>query len=63
MPAFAANLTMMFSEVDFRDRFAEAAKAGSRAVEYLFPYGYEKERLAGLLAEHGLSQALYSKEG
>jgi len=60
MPKFAANLTMMFGEVDFPDRFGEAAKAGFKAVEYLFPYGYEKERLGGLLAENGLSQVLHN---
>ena len=38
MPKFAANLTMLFNEVDFLDRFAAAAKAGFKGVEYLFPY-------------------------
>ena len=60
MPGFAANLTMMFGEVDFLDRFGEASKAGFKAVEYLSPYGHEKERLGGLLAEHGLSQVLHN---
>ncbi len=60
MPRFAANLTMLFNEVDFLDRFAAAAGAGFRAVEYLFPYGYDKNELAEKLAEHDLSQVLHN---
>ena len=45
MPKLAANLTMMFNEVEFLDRFESAARAGFRAVEYLFPYAYEKGAL------------------
>ena len=60
MPRFAANLTMLFNEVDFLDRFAAAVAAGFRAVECLFPYGYDKDRLAGKLAENGLSQVLHN---
>ncbi len=60
MPRFAANLTMLFNEVDFLDRFAAAAAAGFRAVEYLFPYDYDKDRLAEKLAENGLSQVLHN---
>jgi hydroxypyruvate isomerase len=49
MPRFAANLTMLFNEVPFLDRFERAAKAGFKAVEFLFPYPYSvadlKERL------------------
>ena len=44
MPNLAANLTLMFNEVDFLDRFAAAAKAGFKAVEFLFPYEYDKTR-------------------
>ena len=51
MPKFAANLTMLWNEVDFLDRFAAAAKAGFSAVEYLFPYPYPKEQLAERLAQ------------
>ena len=40
MPKLAANLTMLFNEVDFLERFAVAARAGFDAVEYLFPYAY-----------------------
>jgi hydroxypyruvate isomerase len=60
MPKFAANLTMLFNEVEFMDRFAAAAKAGFRAVEYLFPYPYSKEVLADALSKHGLTQALHN---
>ncbi len=60
MPRFAANLTMMFNEVEFRDRFAAAAEAGFKAVEYLFPYAYDKNDLAGRLRGHGLVQALHN---
>jgi hydroxypyruvate isomerase len=60
MPKFAANLTMLFNEVEFLDRFAAAAKAGFRGVEYLFPYAFPKEALADELAKHGLTQALHN---
>ncbi len=60
MPRFAANLTMMFNEVDFLDRFAAAAKAGFTAVEYLFPYPYPKEALAEQLAKHRMAQVLHN---
>ncbi|MDP7533991.1 MAG: hydroxypyruvate isomerase, partial [SAR202 cluster bacterium] len=49
MPKFAANLTMLYNEVDFLDRFAAAASAGFKGVEYLFPYDYDKDLLAELL--------------
>ena len=42
MPKLAANLTMMFNEIDFLDRFEAAAAAGFEGVEYLFPYDYDK---------------------
>ena len=60
MTKLAANLTMMFNEVDFLDRFASAADAGFKGVEYLFPYAYPKEQLAEKLAKHGLVQALHN---
>ena len=60
MPNFAANLTMMFNEVDFLDRFAAAANAGFKGVEYLFPYDYEAAELAEKLEEHGLTQVLHN---
>ena len=43
MPRFAANLSMLFTEVDFLDRFAAAAEAGFSGVEYLFPYDFAAE--------------------
>ena len=60
MPRFAANLTTMFNEVEFRDRFAAAAAAGFKAVEYLFPYAHDKDELAERLRGHGLVQALHN---
>jgi hydroxypyruvate isomerase len=60
MPKFAANLTMLFTEVDFLDRFEAAAKAGFKGVEYLFPYPYPKETLAERLSRHGLTQVLHN---
>ncbi len=60
MPRFAANLTMLFNEVDFLDRFPAAAKAGFRAVEYLFPYAFDKTVLADALQGNGLSQVLHN---
>ena len=60
MPRFAANLSMMFNEVDFLDRFAAASKAGFSGVEYLFPYDYTKEELVELLQREGLTQVLHN---
>lgn len=60
MPRFAANLTMMFTELDFLDRFAAAARSGFPAVEYLFPYAYDPHRIAEALEENGLTQALFN---
>ena len=50
----AANLTMLFNEVEFLDRFALAAENGFAAVEFLFPYPYPAQRLRALLDEAGL---------
>ena len=58
MPRFAANLSMLYNDVDFLDRFAAAARDGFQAVEYLFPYAYAPGQLAALLKEHGLQQVL-----
>ncbi|SAL59355.1 hydroxypyruvate isomerase [Caballeronia choica] len=52
MPKFAANLTMLYNEVEFLDRFGAAARAGFKGVEYLFPYQYPKEQLAETLERH-----------
>src|SRR3984885_10726521 len=60
MPKFAANLTMLFNEMPFLDRFAAASKAGFSGVEFLFPYDHEADVLAGLLREHGLTQVLHN---
>ncbi len=58
MPRFAANLTMMYGEHPFPNRFAAAAKDGFTAVEYLFPYEFPAKDLATWLCEHGLTQVL-----
>ena len=60
MPKLAANLTMMFNEVDFLDRFAAAAKAGFKGVEYLFPYDYDKNVLKQKLSDNKLTQVLHN---
>jgi hydroxypyruvate isomerase len=60
MPKFCANLTMLWNEHDFMDRFAAAAKAGFKGVEYLFPYDYDKSQLADKLAQHKLTQVLHN---
>ncbi len=60
MPKFSANLTMLFTEVDFMDRFERAAAAGFKAVEYLFPYAYDPNRLVDKLKAHGLKQLLFN---
>ncbi len=60
MPQFAANLSMLYNDVDFLDRFAAAAADGFTAVEYLFPYAYASEELAARLKAHGLRQVLFN---
>jgi hydroxypyruvate isomerase len=60
MPRFAANLTMMFNEVAFLDRFEAAARAGFTGVEYLFPYDFDKKALAARLRRFGLTQVLHN---
>jgi len=60
MPRFAANLSMMFTEAPFMDRFAAAARAGFRGVEYLFPYDFDAAEIRARLDEHGLEQALFN---
>src|SRR3974377_1153883 len=60
MPRFAANLTMMFNEVPFLDRFEAAAKAGFTAVEFLFPYDHPAEEVGARLKRFGLTQALFT---
>ena len=60
MPRFAANLSMMYTEHAFLDRFGAAAADGFRAVEYLFPYAFERAEIAARLADHGLQQVLFN---
>ncbi len=60
MPRLAANLTMMFTEWSFLDRFAAAADADFDAVEFLFPYEYPAAEIAGRLQRHGLKQVLFN---
>ncbi len=60
MPEFAANLTMMFNEWSFLDRFQAAAEAGFKAVEFLFPYEYPPEAIAQALRRNHLEPALFN---
>ena len=60
MPRFAANLSMLYNDVDFLDRFAAAARDGFKAVEYLFPYAYPAQELAARLQANGLQQVLFN---
>src|SRR6476661_1123843 len=60
MPRFAANLSMMFTEVPFLDRFEAAAKAGFTAVEFLFPYDHPADAVGERLRRNGLTQALFN---
>ncbi|MCD1631268.1 hydroxypyruvate isomerase [Marinobacter shengliensis] len=60
MPRFVANLSMLFTEVPFLERFARARAAGFTAVEYLFPYDWPAEQLSEQLQAHGLTQVLFN---
>jgi 2-dehydrotetronate isomerase len=60
MPRFAANLSFMFQDLPFLDRFEASAKAGFKAVEFLFPYEFPKAEIAARLKAHGLTQALFN---
>jgi hydroxypyruvate isomerase len=60
MPKFAANLSFLFNEVPFMARFAAAAAAGFRGVEYLFPYEEDKEVIAQALRGNGLENVLFN---
>lgn len=60
MPKFAANLSMLYPELDFLDRFEAAARDGFRAVEYLFPYAYDARELKSRLDANGLQQVLFN---
>ena len=60
MPRFAANLTMLFTEAPFLDRFERAARAGFKAVEFLFPYAYPAAELKRRLVDHQLELILHN---
>jgi hydroxypyruvate isomerase len=60
MPKLAANLSMLWTERDFLDRFEAAARAGFKGVEFLFPYGFPAEEIAARLERHGLVQVLFN---
>lgn len=60
MPVFAANLSMLFTEADFMDRFGLAREAGFTGVEYLFPYDWPEEDLKRELETNGLTQVLFN---
>jgi hydroxypyruvate isomerase len=60
MPRFAANLSMMYPDLPFLDRFEAAAKDGFKAVEYLFPYAFAAEELSARLRGNGLQQVLFN---
>lgn len=60
MPKFAANLTMLFTEAPFLDRFKLAAQHGFKAVEFLFPYDYKVEEIRHRLEEYGLELVLHN---
>jgi 2-dehydrotetronate isomerase len=60
VPKFAANLSFIFQEAPFLDRFAAAAQCGFKAVEYLGAYEHAPQTVATRLAEHGLVQALFN---
>jgi hydroxypyruvate isomerase len=60
MPKFAANLSMMYPELPFLDRFDAAAADGFKAVEFLFPYAFSKQELLARLRANGLQQVLFN---
>ena len=60
MPRFAANLSMMYAEHAFLDRFEAAAADGFDAVEFMFPYEHSRDEIASRLAAHGLQQVLFN---
>jgi hydroxypyruvate isomerase len=60
MPKFAANLSFLFQDLEFLDRFAAAAAAGFEGVEYLFPYDHDPAEIETRLRRHGLTQVLFN---
>ena len=60
MPKFSANLSFLYQEFAFAERFVQASRDGFEAVEYMSPYDLPKEVVAGLLADNGLKQVLFN---
>ncbi|MDO2296090.1 TIM barrel protein, partial [Escherichia coli] len=60
MAKFAANLSMLFTEYPFIERFAQASHAGFHGVEYLFPYDFSADELVSQLHQHNLTQFLFN---
>jgi len=60
MAKFAANLSMLFTEIDFMDRFEAAAEAGFQGVEYLFPYAFDAKEIKEKLVANNLEQVLFN---
>ena len=60
MPKFAANLSMLYPELSFLDRFDAAAQDGFKGVEYLFPYAFDRTEIAARLKANGLQQVLFN---
>ena len=60
MPQFAANLTMLFNEAPFLERFDLAAKAGFKAVEFLFPYAFSAQEIKAQLDKNQLQLVLHN---
>ncbi len=60
MPKFAANLTMLFNEVPFLERFEKAANNGFTAVEFLFPYAFDAQEIRDRLTRHALTLVLHN---
>jgi hydroxypyruvate isomerase len=60
MPRFAANLSMMYNEHAFLDRFGAAARDGFKAVEFLFPYDFPPSEIKAQLTDNGLKQVLFN---
>lgn len=60
MPRFCANLSFLFTEADFMERFAAAAQAGFRGVEFHFPYAYARDQLVDVVKRAGVDVVLFN---
>lgn len=60
MPKFAANLSLLYPDLPFLDRFEAAARDGFKAVEFLFPYAFDSREIAARLSGNGLAQVLFN---